>query len=151
VTQPLYYEDWTIDQIYETQPRTITQRDVDLFAEVEGHKSPLHLDPEYAKRESVFGELTVHGLLTVTVAAGAMGEMGLFDGTALAFLGLNWSFHHPVRVRDTLTVRWWVSTKSPTRKPGRGVITRQIEVLNQERQVVCTGTMTTLWAYRDQP
>jgi acyl dehydratase len=144
----LYYEDWEVGKVYETARRTVTQRDVDLFGDVEGHKSPLHLDEGYATENSVFGKLTVHGLLTVAMAAGMMGDMDLFEGTALAFLELGWKFHAPVVVGDELQVRWWVSEKRPTSKPERGVITRSIEVVNQEGTTVCSGTMTTLWSTR---
>lgn len=148
MNEPRYYEDWTIGERFVTPPRVVTQTDVDHFAEVEAAKNPLHLDPEYAKG-SVFGELTVHGLLTVSMAAGMMGASGMFDGTALAFLGLNWQFVEPVRVGDELRVRWWVDSKRLTSRPGRGVVVRSIEVLNQEEVVVCHGEMSSLWALRD--
>lgn len=147
MSEPRYYEDWIIGERFLTPPRIVTQADVDHFAEVEGAKSPLHLDPEFAKA-SVFGELTVHGLLTVSMAAGMMGASGMFDGTALAFLGLSWQFARPVRVGDELRVRWWVREKRPTKRPDRGVVVRQVEVLNQDGDVVCHGDMSSLWALR---
>jgi acyl dehydratase len=147
-TTPLYYEDWELDRVYETREREITEADASHFAEVEGAKAPMHLDEEYAKAHSVFGKLTVHGLLTVSMAAGLMGEMGLFDGTALAFLNLTWDFHEAVCVGDRIRVRWWVSEKRPTSKPERGVIVRTMEVLNHDGVKMCSGTMTTLWSMR---
>ena len=92
---PLYYEDWEIGRRYETAAREVTLREFELFAEVEGHKAALHLDEEYAKNHSVFGKLTAHGILTLAMSAGLMGDMGLFDGTALAFLRMTWEFHAP--------------------------------------------------------
>lgn len=148
MAEPRYFEEWTLGEQFVTAPRTVTQSDVEHFAEVEGHKSPLHLDPEYAK-DSVFGELTVHGLLTISMAAGMMGASGMFEGTGLAFLGLTWRFRGPVRVGDELRVRWWVGEMKPTRHPGRGLVVREIEVLNQDEEVVCSGSMTSLWAVRD--
>lgn len=148
-TSALYYEDWEIDKVYETRERQITDADAEHFAEVEGHKAPMHLDEEYAIANSVFGKMTVHGLLTLSMATGMMGESGLYDGTALAFLGLTWEFHDAVCVGDTLKVRWWVSSKRLTSKPGRGVLVRTIEVLNQDDVKVCSGTMTTLWTMRE--
>jgi acyl dehydratase len=76
-----------------------------------------------------------------------MGEMGMFEGTALAFLDLTWQFHAPVVVGDSIRVRWWVSEKRETSKPERGVITRSIDVLVGDVKV-CSGTMTSLWSRR---
>lgn len=148
MTKALYYEDWEIGRVYETRAREVTERDTELFAEVEGAKSAMHLDPEYAKG-TIWGKLTVHGLLTVSMTAGLMGESGLFDGTALAFLGLEWTFQRPVCVGDEIRVRWWVSEKRPTSTPGRGIIVRSMEVVNQDDEVVCIGSMTTLWTRRE--
>jgi acyl dehydratase len=144
----MYYEDWEIGRRYETRAREVTLDDVHRFGEVEGSGSPMHLDPEYAKG-TVWGKMSIHGLLTVSVAAGLMGESGLFDGTAIAFLGLTWSFRDALFVGDRVRVRWWVSERKPTSKPGRGLVTRTMEVLNQDDVVCCTGTMTTLWSMRD--
>jgi acyl dehydratase len=146
--EPLYFEDWEIGKVYETAARTMTRRDFELFAEVEGHKAAMHLDEEYATQHSVFGRLTAHGLLTLGMSAGLMGDMGLFDGTALAFLSLTWEFHAPVCLGDAIRVRWWVSSKRPTSKPERGVVVRDMEVLNQDDVKVASGTMTTLWSTR---
>jgi acyl dehydratase len=144
----LYYEDWEIGRRYQTRARAITIGDVAKFGDIEGSKSPMHLDPEYA-RETVWGRMSLHGLLILSVATGLMGESGLFHGTALAFLGLTWNFRNAVFVDDEIRVRWWVSEKRPTSKPGRGVVTRSIEVLNADDVVCCTGTMSTLWSMRD--
>ena len=68
-------------------------------------------------------------LLTISMAAGMMGEMGMFEDTALAFLGMTWQFHAPIVVGDTIKVRWWVGEKRETRKGDRGIVTRAMEVL----------------------
>lgn len=147
MTNPHYFEDWEIGRVYETGSRTITQEDVDHFNVVEGYASDLHNDPEVAK-SSIFGDVTVHGLIILVIASGLMARMRMFDGPALAFLGLNWTFLDPARVGDTLSVRWWVGSKRLTSKPGRGIIVRNIEVLKQDGKIACTGEMTSLWACR---
>jgi acyl dehydratase len=144
---PMYFEDWEIGHVYETAEREVTTELARRFGEIEGSQSPLHLDEEYARTQSVFGRLTAHGLLTLSMAAGMMGEMGMFDDTALAFLGMTWQFHEPVCVGDTIRVRWWVGSKRETSKATRGIVTREIEVLVGD-VVACTGTMTTLWSRR---
>ena len=149
MAQSMYYEDWVPGRLYETAPRTVTQADVDHFGEVEQHRGPLHNDPEAAK-SSVFGDLTVHGVLPIAMAFGMMGAMGLYDHSALAFLGMTWKYHAPVRVGDTLKVRWSVREKRLTSKPGRGVIVRDVKVVNQKDELVCSGDLTSLWAFRPQ-
>lgn len=147
MAKPHYFEDWEIGRVYETQSRTVTQEDVDHFNAVEGYASDLHNDPETAKG-SIFGDVTVHGALILVMASGLMARMQMFDGPALAFLGIGWKFHDPVRVGDTLRVRWWVGSKRLTSKPGRGVIVRHVEVLKQDGKVACTGEFTSLWKCR---
>ena len=144
---PMYFEDWEIGHVYETAEREVTLDLARRFGEIEGSQSPLHLDEDYAKRESVFGALTAHGVLTIAMAAGMMGEMGMFDDTALAFLGMTWQFHAPVCIGDRIRVRWWIDNKRETSKSDRGVVTRAIEVLVGDT-VACTGTMTSLWRRR---
>jgi acyl dehydratase len=146
--EPLFYEDWEIGRRYETAAREVTRRDFELFAEVEGHKAALHLDDEYAMNNSVFGKLTAHGILTLAMSAGLMGDMGLFDGTALAFLSMTWEFHSPVCIGDAIRVVWWVSSKRPTSKRERGIVIRDMEVVNQDDMKVCSGSMTGLWKMR---
>lgn len=145
--QPYFFEDWTIDEEFVTVEREITIEEVTDFARVEGHQSPLHLDEDYAQ-DSVFGELTVHGLMTASIATGLIGLSGAFDGTGLAMLSSSWDFHGPVRVGDRIHVRWWVSHKRVTSTPGRGVIVRNLRVVNQAGETVCSGEITALWAMR---
>ena len=117
MAQSLYYEDWVIGQVYETGPRAVTEADVVHFGEVEQYRGPLHNDPEAAKA-SIFGDLTVHGVMPIAMSFGMMGAMGLYDHSALAFLGMSWKYHAPVRVGDTLRVRWWVHCWECGRKLG---------------------------------
>jgi acyl dehydratase len=144
---PMYFEDWQVGHVYETAEREVSLELARRFGEIEGSQSPLHLDEDYARNESVFGALTAHGLLTISMAAGMMGEMGMFEDTALAFLGMTWQFHAPIVIGDRIRVRWWVGEKRETRKGDRGIVTREMEVLVGDT-VTCTGTMTTLWKKR---
>lgn len=142
-----YYEDWEVGRVYETAARIVTLEDVHRFSEVEASKSAMHLDPDYAKT-TIWGRMSAHGLLIVSMAAGMMGESGLYEGTAMAAVDLTWQYKHAVFVGDTIVIHWWVSAKRPTSKPGRGLVTRSMEVRNQDGTVCCTGTMTALWSMR---
>ena len=150
MAQSMYYEDWVLGQVYETPPRVVSEADAAHFGEIEQYRGPLHNDPEAAKA-SIFGEMTVHGVLPIAMAFGMMGAMGLYDHSALAFLGMSWRYHGPIRVGDALRVRWSVRERRPTSRPGRGVIVRDVEVVNQDEVKVCSGDITSLWAFRPQP
>jgi 3-hydroxybutyryl-CoA dehydratase len=59
--------------------RTVTQAQIDLWADVSGDRNPLHVDPGYA-RETPFGGTIAHGHLSLAW----LGEM------MLAWLGPAW-------------------------------------------------------------
>ena len=50
--------------------RTITQEDIDSFAQITGDHQWIHVDVERAKRESPFGTTIAHGNLTLSVIDG---------------------------------------------------------------------------------
>jgi acyl dehydratase len=47
--------------------RTVTQEDINAFADVTGDHQWIHVDPERAKRESPFGTTIAHGNLTLSL------------------------------------------------------------------------------------
>lgn len=54
--------------------RTVTQDDVDRFADVTGDHNPIHLDPEFA-RKTPFGQTIAHGYLTLSLMVPLMEEI----------------------------------------------------------------------------
>jgi acyl dehydratase len=147
MSHPHYYEDWVIGHVYETRVREVLESESRLHAEIDGADGAMHRDPEYAK-QTVWGKLTVHGLLTLSIASGLMQEMGLFDGTALALLDIGCRYLAPVSVGDQIRVRWWVEELKPTKQPERGIVTRRFDVLNQNDEIVSSGHATALWKRR---
>jgi acyl dehydratase len=69
----------------------------------------------------------------------------------LALLEIGWKFVKPVRPGDTISAVVTVLEKRPTRAPDRGVVTLQIDVLNQHGEVAQTGTAKTLIRRKDAP
>jgi len=139
----LYWEEFEVGQVYETPARTVTEADVSAFAGLSGDYNPLHTDAEYCKG-TPFGERIAHGLLGLAIVSGLKARLGIMDGTALAFLGLNWNFKAPIRFGDTVRARITISDKRPTSKPDRGVIVQSIELINQRGEVVQSGEHTLL-------
>jgi acyl dehydratase len=135
---PLYFEDFEIGTEYVTRSRTITEADVVAFAGLSGDFNPLHVDEEFGKK-TTFGARIAHGLLGLSVASGLINQMGIGEGTVMAFLGLTWNFKSVIRFGDTITVHQRVAEKRETSKNDRGILRMMINVLNQNGEVVQDG------------
>jgi acyl dehydratase len=61
----------------------ITQGQVDLFADATGDHQWIHVDPDRAA-SGPFGTTIAHGYLTLSLAAGFLGELLLVDGVSMA-------------------------------------------------------------------
>jgi len=70
--------------------RTITQADIDTFAELSGDHQWIHVDPERAKTESPYGTTIAHGNLTLATVDGFRTE--LISSTGFA-LGVNYGWN----------------------------------------------------------
>ncbi|MFN3763725.1 MAG: MaoC/PaaZ C-terminal domain-containing protein [Anaerolineae bacterium] len=138
-----YFEDFVIGEEIETGSRTITEADILTFAELSGDTNPLHVDPEYA-RTTAFGERIAHGLLGLSIASGLAWQTGLMEGTAIAFIGLDWKFRAPIRIGDTIRVRMVATQKKEMPQLGGGFVTVSATLLNQRDEVVQKGTWTVL-------
>jgi acyl dehydratase len=135
---PLYFEDFEIGSEYVTRSRTITEADVATFAGLSGDFNPLHVDEEFSKK-TIFGTRIAHGLLGLSIASGLINQLGIGEGTVIAFLGLTWNFKGVIRFGDTITVRERLAEKRETSKNDRGILRMAIIVLNQHGDVVQEG------------
>jgi acyl dehydratase len=135
---PLYFEDFEVGAEFVTRSRTITEADVVAFAGLSGDFNPLHIDEEFGKT-TIFGTRIAHGLLGLSVASGLINQLGIGEGTVMAFLGLTWNFKGVIRFGDTITVRQRLSEKRETSKNDRGIIRMAITVVNQRGEVVQEG------------
>src|SRR5215813_13290947 len=70
--------------------RTVTQADIDSFAELSRDHQWIHVDPERAKAESPFGTTIAHGNLTLAMVDGFRFE--LISSTGFA-LGVNYGWN----------------------------------------------------------
>ncbi len=147
--QGLYFEDFNVGDVYESEGRTITEEDILRFAELSGDDNPLHTDPEYAKT-TMFGQQIAHGLLGLAVASGLAWQTGLMQGTAEAFTGMEWKFRAPIYIGDTVRARLEVKGKREMRRLGGGFITLAVALVNQEGKTVQKGTWTVLVRSRER-
>jgi len=89
--------------------------------------------------QSDFGGRITHGPMIVGMAFGLVSRIDLIDGTVLGLLDIGWSFKAPVRPGDTIGVVVRVIGKRMTRKPDRGVVELELDVINQRGDLVQTG------------
>jgi acyl dehydratase len=74
-----------------TSWRSVSQEDIDTFAQLTGDHQWIHVDVERAKRESPFGTTIAHGNLTLSLIDGLREQLATFDpaGTEGLVLGVN--------------------------------------------------------------
>jgi len=142
---PSFFEDFHVGQEFVTKARTVTETDVVNFAALSWDTNQLHTDMEYAKK-SIFGERIAHGMLGIVIHSGLSQMLGLMEGTILAFLEMTWKFHLPIKIGDTVHVVQRVKEMRETSQDDRGIIVFEKELVNQDGEVVQTGTTTVLLA-----
>ena len=79
--------------------KTVTTRDIELFAEVSTDHNPVHLDDAYA-RDTIFEGRIAHGMLTAGLISAVIGEQ--LPGHGSVYLGQSLRFMAPVRPGDTV-------------------------------------------------
>lgn len=113
-----------------THTKTVTEADINLFAEVSGDFNPVHLREEYAEK-TFFGGRIAHGALAQALLSAAMAELpGL-----VIFLSQSVRFLKPVRIGDTVTA---IAEVTATRKD-KGIVTLKNTCINQNGDTVVEG------------
>ncbi len=133
-----FFDEFEIGQSWDSPARTITEADLLFFAGYSGDYHPLHTDEEYAKTTQ-FGRRIFHGPGAFAIATGLESRLGIKEGTAIAFLGMNWSLKAPIFIGDTIRVREKIAEKRPSKKPDRGVIVFDVQILNQRDEICQDG------------
>jgi len=132
-----YYEDVKVNDECVTPAVTITEAHILAYAGVSGDHSPAHVDEEYA-RTSPFGGRVAHGLLGLAVTDGlkTQAEYRFPPGISL---GWTWDFIAPVKIGDTVHVKFRVASMRMTKKPAWGIVHLASELINQRGEVVQKG------------
>lgn len=137
-------EDFVVGEVALSPGRTVTETDVVQYSWISGDTNPMHTDAEYSARSPI-GQRIAHGTLGMSICTGLSARMGQFDGTAIAALGVDeWVFLRPIFIGDTVHLRTTIVSSRPTSKPDRGVVVRQMELLNQHGDVTQRGLMKTM-------
>lgn len=67
MTKQLWLDDLEKSMELRSESRTVTQDDINKFAEAGGDINPLHLDPKYASQRRPFRRIIAHGELAASI------------------------------------------------------------------------------------
>lgn len=112
--------------------KTLTERDIILFAACSGDANPVHLDKEYAAT-TPFGEPIGHGMWTGALVSAAIATC--LPGPGSVYRSQSLSFKHPVKIGDTVTVTLIVSEIKERIK----LVTLECEAHNQDGKLIAKG------------
>ena len=131
----MFFEDFEHAGPATSATRTISEADVDAFAQLTGDFVRLHTDEAYAKTTK-YGQRIAHGALVFSIAMGLSTELQLFDDELIAFAGVDkLRFVAPVFFGDIVHV---VKTVRERKEMGaaQGTVTFDTRVLNQRNELV---------------
>jgi acyl dehydratase len=121
--------------------KTVTARDVELYAEITGDRNPLHFDGDFAARTR-FGRLVAQGGIT----SGMLNALVAMDlpGPGTVFMSQSLRYLAPTYLGDTLTAEVEVLAV----KPDKPVCQLKATITNQDGTVVLEGEC---WTYTLRP
>lgn len=115
-----------------TLSKVVTDKDIQLFAEVSLDRNPIHLDEEFAKG-SMFKQRIAHGMLSAGLISAVIGTQ--LPGVNTIYMSQSLKFVAPVFIGDEVTVEVEVVDK----RDDRNIITLKTTVVNQNGKEVVTG------------
>lgn len=134
----LYFEEFHLGQVFDHQlRRTITEADNVFFSALTHNTAALHLDEEYCRNETQYGQRVVNSCLTLGLMVGiSVGDTT--QGTTVANLG--WDevrFPAPLYHGDTLRVESEVIELRDSRsRPDNGIVIFEHRAFNQHNELV---------------
>jgi acyl dehydratase len=133
-----YFDEFEIGQVFaHAIRRTVTETDNVLFSTMTHNPAPLHIDKEYMRAHSEFGEPLVNSFFTLGLIVGiSINDTTL--GTTVANLGLEEvRFPKPLFVGDTVRVETEVVAMRRSRsRPGNGILKLEHRGFNQRDELV---------------
>ncbi len=146
----VYFEDLTVGRVFEHGlRRTVTETDNLLVTTLTMNPAALHLDEQYCRDQTQWGQRIVNSVFTLGLVVG----ISVHDttlGTTVANLG--WDdvrFPRPVFHGDTIHVRSEVLSQRESRsRPNEGVVVFEHVGYNQRDEVVMSCKRTALMIKR---
>lgn len=149
VEKPLFFEDFEVGQVYETDTYTLDEQEIIEFG-LKYAPVPYHTDAEEAKKTS-FGTLIAAGYQTAAITFGLFARTGALSLSGMGSPGAdNLRWKRPVKPGDTLRALANIVEVSPAAKEGgRDAVRIRYDTLNQNDEVVMT--LTSLHFIRRRP
>ena len=113
--------------------KTLTWRDIELFAAVSGDVNPAHVDEEYAKSD-MFHKIITHGMWGGALISTVLGTE--LPGPGTIYINQSLQFRHPIGIGDKVTV----TVRAAHKDASRHRITIDCSVINQNDQTVISGS-----------
>jgi acyl dehydratase len=146
---PVPFDEIQIGAKWRSTGRTLTEADLHDACMSSGDWHPIHADAEYA-HNTPLGQRIFQGSYGLHIAFGMATKFPELGNAVIAALGFsNWQYLAPLFVGDTVHVEVVIVGKRPTADGRRGVIDKQIKLLNQSGQVAQDGVSQTL-VHRDR-
>ena len=142
----LYFEEFQVGQVFDHAiRRTLTETDNVVFSTMTHNPAPLHLDEEYCREHTEFGQRIVNSCLTLSLMVGiSVNDTTL--GTTVANLG--WDevrFPRPLFHGDTVRIQTEVLELRDSRsRPDNGIVIFEHRAYNQDNQLVGSCKRTAL-------
>lgn len=136
----LYFEEFQVGQMFDhALKRTVTEADNVFFSALTHNPASLHLDEEYCRNETEFGQRLVNSCFTLGLMVGiSVGDTT--QGTTVANLG--WDevrFLKPLFHGDTVRVQSEVLELRESRsRPNNGIVIFEHRAYNQNNDLVAT-------------
>ncbi len=135
----IHFEQIEPGQRVVTARRTVTDADILWFCGLSGDFNPLHTDVEYIREHTPYRDRIAHGHLVLSITGGLRSELDTWQ--IIAYLDCHRRFLAPVYAGDTIHAVYVVTEARPSRsRPGTGVVTCEVETLNQAGEIVQQGT-----------
>jgi len=135
-----FLEDVDVGDRIETASLTIEERHIDSFAELTGDRFEIHMSEAGAAKHG-FPNRVAHGLLVLSLVDGLKNQAPA-QFAAVASLGWDWRFAAPAFPGDSIRAVMTIRSTRETRRPDRGIVTIEFQVLNQRGETVQSGVNT---------
>lgn len=113
--------------------RTLTWRDIELFAAMSGDVNPAHVDQDFA-RSDMFHKIIAHGMWGGALISTLLGTE--LPGPGTIYVSQTLKFRRPIGLGDRVTV----AVRAAAKDERKHRITFDCTVINQEAQVVISGS-----------
>jgi acyl dehydratase len=133
-----YWDDVEVGDESISPEMLVTSEMIMTYADITSDFTPVHTDEAYAKT-TPFGTRVAHGLLGLSIADGLKTNCDLRFVPGMS-LGWEWKFVAPLKLNDTVRVKFKVGEKRLSKsRAGWGIVILPSELINQNNEIVQSG------------